>query len=407
MSRKARAAEKRAAMTAPPMPYVGPTPTVGLSVIVKNESKVIRRMLDTVWPILDYYVVVDTGSTDGTQDIIREFFAEKGIPGEVIDHEWVSFEDARNTALKAVTGKADFGFWIDADEQLHIAEGFSPKVFKRSIGAMDGANMKVFYSGQEYFRMQFFSTKKPWRWYGKLHEVLVCDEQVSCGVADGLTTIVTPDGNSWPSESRQSKYEGHAKVLEEVVANDPNKDPRWYFYLAQSYRDANTPENLEKSTEWYRKRAAMQSGYWEEIYYSHLMVATNSGRLNLPEHVVVAEYLSCGKHNRLRIEHLMPIIRMYHQRAEFETSYIYSSHAMKIAGNGVSPFPQSSLFIDKRVYEFEILHLHMLNCWYTGRQPESAATYKKLELQLRAGKVPPDMVELTVNNGQFFKTKQQ
>lgn len=43
--------------------------TIGLSIIVKNEATVIERMLNSVAPILDYYCVIDTGSTDGTQEI--------------------------------------------------------------------------------------------------------------------------------------------------------------------------------------------------------------------------------------------------------------------------------------------------------------------------------------------------
>lgn len=116
----------------PVVPYVGPTPKISLSIIVKNEAKVIERMLNTVWPILDYYVVVDTGSTDGTQDIVRRFFEAKNIPGEVVDHEWVSFEDARNTALNLVKGKADFGFWIDADETFEMQQGTNIELLKRS-----------------------------------------------------------------------------------------------------------------------------------------------------------------------------------------------------------------------------------------------------------------------------------
>ena len=52
-----------------------------LNMIVKNEAHVIRRGLDTVKPFIHHWVIVDTGSTDGTQEIIREHL--KDIPGEL------------------------------------------------------------------------------------------------------------------------------------------------------------------------------------------------------------------------------------------------------------------------------------------------------------------------------------
>ena len=61
--------------------------TICLSVICKNESKTALRMLESAAPLLDHYIVVDTGSTDGTQEIVRNFFAEKKIPGQVYEHE--------------------------------------------------------------------------------------------------------------------------------------------------------------------------------------------------------------------------------------------------------------------------------------------------------------------------------
>ena len=377
-----------------------PLPKIGLSIIVKNESKVIERMLNSVSPILDYYCVIDTGSTDGTQEIIRNFFDSKGIPGEVIDYEWKNFEDARNKALQSIKDKVDFGFWIDADEELIIDPRFNVDLFKMNLFNMGGCNVKIHYGSQNYFRMQFFSTKLPWRWYGPVHEVLVCDETGNVGVAEGLTVLVRPDGNSWVAETIQQKYEGHAKILEEYVANDPKKDPRWVFYLAQSYRDAGTPENQAKSLEWYEKRAKMMNGFWEEIYYSLLMASSLKGALKYPIPEIIESYLKCGKANIYRAEHLIPVILHYHHIKEFDIAYIYSSHAMKFAGK--SPFPKSSLFIDPESYEWRIFDLHTISCYYSGRRDEGTSTYKQLLKAVQAGKVPTIHHKRIEDNKQWF-----
>jgi glycosyltransferase involved in cell wall biosynthesis len=391
------------AFQAPQMPDPNLKPaTVSLSIIVKNEAKVIERMLNSVYPILDYYVVIDTGSTDGTQDIVRKFFESKGIPGEVIDHPWKNFEDARNTALNAVKGKADFGFWIDADEQLTIDPRFNVNTFKMNLSKFEGANVRVTYGGQKYYRMQFFNTKCSWRWYGPVHEVLINDDGGwNIGEAEGLGVLVTPDGNSWTSETQQQKYEGHAKILLDYVENDPKKDPRWVFYLAQSYRDAGTPENQAKALEWYQKRAEMTDGFWEEVYFAMLMVASLKGALNYPIHEILESYLKCGKSNIHRIEHLVPVVLHYHATKEFDIAYMYSSHMMKYAGK--LPMPQSALFIDEGTYLWKIYDMHIISSWYSGRHEEAWETYKKLEKVVNQGGIVPEHeVARIKNNRQYF-----
>lgn len=56
-------------------------PTLCLNMIVKNESKIITRLFDSVLDIIDCYCICDTGSTDNTINIIKEYFAEKIFQG--------------------------------------------------------------------------------------------------------------------------------------------------------------------------------------------------------------------------------------------------------------------------------------------------------------------------------------
>ena len=74
--------------------------TICLNMIVKNESKIITRMLDSVYKIIDYWVICDTGSTDNTRNIIINYFKEKQINGELIEEPWQNFGYNRTYALK-------------------------------------------------------------------------------------------------------------------------------------------------------------------------------------------------------------------------------------------------------------------------------------------------------------------
>ena len=91
-------------------------PTICLNMIVKNESHVICRCLASVKPFITHWVIVDTGSTDGTQAIIQDYL--KDVPGQLYERPWVDFSHNRNEALGLAQGAADYVLFIDADQGI-------------------------------------------------------------------------------------------------------------------------------------------------------------------------------------------------------------------------------------------------------------------------------------------------
>src|SRR3569623_248444 len=94
-----------------------------LSMIVKTEAPVIERCLTSVKPWIDHWVIIDTGSSDGTQDIIRRCMA--GISGTLHERVWRDFAHNRNEALTLARPHGDYLFFIDADETLQMEAGFA------------------------------------------------------------------------------------------------------------------------------------------------------------------------------------------------------------------------------------------------------------------------------------------
>ncbi|MFA6541116.1 MAG: glycosyltransferase family 2 protein [Bacteroidota bacterium] len=93
--------------------------TITLSMIVKNEEQYLRECLDSAAPFVDEIVIVDTGSTDGTIEIAKEFGAK------IFSIPWNNnFSDARNEALARCS--SDWVLYLDADERIKPGDG--PKI---------------------------------------------------------------------------------------------------------------------------------------------------------------------------------------------------------------------------------------------------------------------------------------
>ncbi len=359
----------------------GERPHICLNMIVKNESQVIRRCLESVKPLIDYWVIVDTGSSDGTQKIIQDFM--KDIPGELHQRPWVNFEHNRNEALSLAKDKADYLLFIDADDKLDI-----PKDFIRPKLDQDCYQLKIQYAGSTYYRIQLVNTSLDWKWGGVVHEALVCDQMKTIENLADISMIIIGGGDR---SCDPKKYQKDAQLLEDALKKDPSST-RNVFYLAQSYRDAQMPELALKN---YERRVAM-GGWEEEIFWSLYQIALLQETLKMPEETVVKSYLKAFHFRPTRIEPLYHLCVYYRKKENYLLSYLLANHALGIKQ------PNDPLFVESWIYDYGILLESSISAYWIERYDESFYSCYQL---LSKNSLPQNVKECVQRNLTFVLPK--
>jgi glycosyltransferase involved in cell wall biosynthesis len=327
--------------------------TICLNMIVKDEARVIVRCLESVKPFIDYWVICDTGSTDNTRGIIRDFL--KDIPGELYERPWQDFGHNRTEALGFARGKADYALIIDADEVMLVQPDFQ-------LPALTADEYQVRHeagnSGTSFYLPQLVRLGLPWHYEGVLHEAIICATPHSTERLAGLITRGYFDGAR--NVDPQRKYQNDAALLEKALKSEPS-NTRYVFYLAQSYRDAG---NLEKSLAAYERRANL-GGWAEEVWYSLYQSAILRERLKQPRATVTDSYLRAYQFRPARAEPLCELARYYRQQSQHALSHLFASVAIK------TPRPDDSLFLDDSVYDWRAKDEYATSLYWVGKPKEA------------------------------------
>ena len=308
----------------------GPRPKICLNMIVRNEAHIIHELVAAVAPHIDSWVIVDTGSTDGTQEKIRRLMEERGIPGDLHERPWRDFGHNRSEAIALAQGRGDYIWVMDADDVVEGTVDFSELT-------ADAYAMR-FNDGIIYWRSQLFRDGVPWRYRGVLHEVAVCDVPHTQARLEGDYYIHSRRLGARNLDPK--KYARDAEILQAEVDRNPD-DARSVFYLAQSYRDAGDHALARR---WYERRAAM-GGWDEEVYCSLYQVANAMDRLGEPWPAVQDAYLRAWNHRPTRAEPLHAIACHYRTAREYPLGHLFAQQAAQI------PLPlDDKLFVDASVY---------------------------------------------------------
>ena len=357
--------------------------TVCLNMIVRNEASIIERCLNSVLSFIDHWVIVDTGSTDGTQQLIRHCL--RNVPGELIERPWINFAHNRTEALASALGKSDYVFVIDADDVLLRDQDFElPQL------THDAYYLKIHANPVSFWRIQLFRNEPGWRYEGAVHEFLTRTESYTYERLRGLSINSLTDG---ARAAQPDVYRHDVEQLLRAHEAAPD-DTRTLFYLAQSYGAAR---ELESALKYFQRYTEI--GTWpEEIWVAKLEIASLKEQLQREWPEVLAAYLDAYQYRPTRAEPLYKIAVHYRWQGAFHLAHLFLQQAAAL------PYPHEDyLFLEERLYRY-VIKMALATCCYHIGQYEAGRRYCDELLQDRQS-MPVNIYEQIVINRQQCAAK--
>jgi tetratricopeptide (TPR) repeat protein len=353
-----------------------------LCMIVKDEAETIERCLYSCRDLIDCWVICDTGSTDGTQKLVRDVLA--GIPGELHEHEWIDFAHNRSRLLALARGRADYLLLMDADWTLDAREG-----------ALEGlhadAYMVVHAGASEFANKRLVRGDLEWRYVGATHEYITCDAERTCERLAGVSIQVHSVGGA-----RTGRWLHDIAVLEAALERDPG-DARAVFYLAQTLRDLGHEREdesmLVRAREHYLRRGAMD-GWVEERYcawHQAGLLADEVGDWPL----AADAYTAAWEVRPVRLEAVYDLALGLRLRERYHAAHQYTRLA---AGADPLSIPDDDLFVAPWVYRWGLLFEYSITCFWVGQYDRCVKACDRL---LRVAALPAEHRAQTRRNRRY------
>ena len=347
------------------------TPTVCCAMMVKNEKFSIMTTMNSIAGKVDGLVIYDTGSTDNTLELIREFCKNNNLPLHIKEGAFVDFSTSRNVLLRFVDvfTQYDYVLLLDSNDVLQekgrtlrdvVNEQY--KILKEGDEGVAHVPNQGFLVNQNwwngvttsYWNVRLILRGCDWAYAGKVHEYISCENGLKCAIRKMDGIVIYQDRINDDNKSKH-RFKRDVKILQSAVEENP-EDERSVYYLAQTYSCLDDYENAYK---YYLMRSKM-GGFYEEVYNAIFQC----GRLN---HDMKKDWMVSMNHfleaftKFKRAEPVAFIAEYYRLHDQFELSYTFAMLACSL------PYPTASiLFVDKRCYDYMRWHTLSISAYYTG-----------------------------------------
>jgi glycosyltransferase involved in cell wall biosynthesis len=335
-------------------------PLISLVMIVKDETKTLETCLESVKSIVDEYVIVDTGSTDGTQEIIKKY-------GTLHERPFTNFVDSKNHALSLAKGR--YILLLDADKS--ITEGLE-FVKEHAINGVDclltdviepDANGNIV---DTYLCALLWKNNGQWKFTGPgVHEVITGNKG---GYIDHRIKVLHKHVNT-DRDYYQKRFESYVVVLNNYLSEHPD-DPRATFYLGRTLMDLR---QWVEAIGHFKRYLALNTGYRDECWQAaHDMAFCWKSQGEYDKAIAACELAETINPNRA--ETFFMRAQIYYGLQDWKEALKWFEKA------ATTPLPTDViLFLDPRLYfEIPVDYLVVLN--YTLKNYREALYWSKKQI---------------------------
>lgn len=363
-------------------------PTLCFITMCKNEEHVIKATIESVYKYIDYWIVCDTGSTDNTCKIVKDFFAEKNIPGELYIDEWKGFDVNKTLMFERGYNKSDYVLHLDADDWL--CGELDKDLLKTAKG--DAFHLNYKRGSSHFVTTSIYNNRLRWKYAGVAHNIIICLDKNEFN-----TSYHFVDDKLWIDNNERGnrmldpkKYLKDAELLQKQFFDTLYDDPsglnyRSVFYTAQSYFDYKDYINAFK---WYNLYTKLKNTWVEEAFESYLKLSKCRINLNHSESLILGEINKAISLLNDRAEPYFIMATYYFEKSDHENAYQYFQKAKSC--NYVSVKEKYTLFINTYNYGKYINDNMSVSCCYSNRAQEAC-----------------NLVEEIINDNEFANDKER
>lgn len=345
-------------------------PLVCLTMILKDEAHCIQKTLDSVKTFVDCWAIVDTGSTDGTQSLVRESMA--GIPGRLCEEPFADFATSRNRALQLAKQFAFeytpesldsdsipvFTLMLSADETFSGGSELRAFLEARRDDA-DGAYSVVMLSERSRWSYpRVLRVDAGWSYVGEVHEVPVGPAGETYGpVVPGVT--VSHEATD-PDRRTKRMREFDLPLLTKMVEDEAkplSERAQAVWFLAQTYDGLADRIERTPGGSWVSYKMMALSLYWRRMELGGLLGEADDA---LKAHYAFFRYMNVAeKLNFYTDEELLTRLNMLVQLEPRipEVHYMMAVHAAKLDVRQGLFFAEQAARVARETLEGTAYHL--------------------------------------------------